>query len=99
MLSFYHVRKKHQNDLFIRDNAIKRFFRILNMTRRNEKLVDFYEFLTLRQDQERRAIRVNRLSRNRLDFNRFCHSRKTLQDQNKKSQNRDDHEKSIKMQR
>jgi hypothetical protein len=69
------------------------------MTKRNEKSVDFYESLTLRRDRERRAVRVNRFSRSRLDLNRFCHSREVSQDQNKQSQNRDDHEKSIKMQR
>jgi hypothetical protein len=45
------------------------------MTKRNEKSIDFHEFLTLRRDRERRAIRVNRLNRNRLDFNRLCHFR------------------------
>jgi hypothetical protein len=61
------------------------------MTERNEKVVNFYEFLTLRRNRE---CRVNRF--NRLDFNHF---RKASQDQNKQSQSRDDHEKSIKMQR
>jgi hypothetical protein len=83
---------------FIRDNAIKRFFRVLNITEKNEKLVNFYEFLTLRQNRKRRTIRVNEFNfnRNRFDFNYF---RKTSQNQNKQFQSRDDHEKSIKMQR
>jgi hypothetical protein len=55
--------------------------------------------LTLRRDRERRAIRVSRFSRCRLDLSRFCHSREASQDQDKQSQNRDDHEKSIEMQR
>ncbi len=99
MLSFHHVRRKHQNDFFIRNNATERFFRVSNMTRKNEKSADFYESLTLRRDRERRAIRVNQFSRNHLDFNRFCHFREVSQDQNKQFQNRDDHEKSIEMQR
>jgi hypothetical protein len=59
MLSFHHVRRKHQNDFFIRHNAIERFFRISNMTKKNEKSADFHEALTLRRDRERRAARVN----------------------------------------
>jgi hypothetical protein len=39
--SFHHVRKKYQNDFFIRNNAIKRFFRISNMTKRNENQLIF----------------------------------------------------------
>ncbi len=49
-----------------------------------------YESLTLRQDRE---CRVSRFS---LNFDQF---REISQDQNKQFQNRDDHEKSIKMQR
>ncbi len=89
-LSFRNYEKKYQNDLFIRDNAIKRFFRISNMTKRNEKSINFYKSLTLRRNRE---YRVNWF--NRLDFNHF---RKISQNQDKQSQNRDDHEKSIKMQ-
>ncbi len=99
MSSFHHVRRRHQNDFFIQDNAIERFFRISNMTKKNEKSVDLHKSLTLRRDRERRAIRVNRFSRNRLDLNRLCHVREALQDQNKQFQSRDDHEKSIEMQR
>jgi hypothetical protein len=69
------------------------------MTKKNEKSVDLHKSLTLRRDRERRAIRVNRFSRNRLDLNRLCHVREALQDQNKQFQSRDDHEKSIEMQR
>jgi hypothetical protein len=69
------------------------------MTKRNEKSINFHELLTLRRDRERRTVRVNRFNRNRFDLNRFCHSSKISQDQNKQFQSRDDHEKSIKMQR
>jgi hypothetical protein len=61
------------------------------MTERNEKSANSYESLTLRRDRE---CRVNRFSR--LDFNHF---RKASQNQDKQSQNCDDHEKSIEMQR
>jgi hypothetical protein len=83
--SSHHVRRRHQNNFFIRDNAIERFFRVSNMTKRNEKLVNFHEFLTLRRDRECRAARVNQRSfkHNRLNLNRFNHSREALQDQNK----------------
>jgi hypothetical protein len=64
------------------------------MTERNEKLVNFYKFLTLRRN---RKCRLNRLCR--FDFNRFNHFRKISQNQDKLFQNRDDDEKSIKMQR
>jgi hypothetical protein len=81
-LSSHHVRRKHQNDLFVRDNAIERFFRISNMTERNEKSVNFYESLTLRRNRE---CRINWLSlrHNHLNFNRFNHFREASQDQNK----------------
>ncbi len=92
-LSSHHVRRRYQNDLFIRDNAIKRFFRVSNMTKKNERSANFYEFLTLRRDRE---CRINRFS---LRHNRFNHSRRISQDQNKQSQSCDDHEKSIEMQR
>jgi hypothetical protein len=58
------------------------------MTKRNEKLINFYESLTLRRNRECKV--------NRLNFNYF---RKASQNENKQSQNCDDHEKSIKMQR
>ncbi len=49
--SLRNYEKKHQNDFFIRNNAIKRFFRISNMTNRNAKSIDFHEFLTLRRSR------------------------------------------------
>jgi hypothetical protein len=64
------------------------------MTERNEKLVNFHKFLTLRRDRE---CRINRLCH--LDLNHFNHFREISRNQNKQSQNRDDHEKSIEMQR
>jgi hypothetical protein len=96
--SFHHVRRRYQNDLFIRDNATKRFFRVSNMTERNERSANSHESLTLRRDRECRVSRVN-LRRCRFDFNRLSHFREASQDQNKQSQSCDDHEKSIKMQR
>jgi hypothetical protein len=81
----HHVRRRHQNDFFIRNNAIERFFRVLNMTERNEKSINFHEFLTLRRDSERRReIEVNRLNRNCLDLSRVNHFREASQDQNKR---------------
>jgi hypothetical protein len=68
------------------------------MTERNEKSANFYEFLTLRRDRECRISRFS-LKHSRFNFNRLSHSREALQDQDKQSQNCDDHEKSIKMQR
>jgi hypothetical protein len=97
MSLFLHVRRRHQIDFFIRDNAIERFFRVSNMMKKAEKLIDFHESLTLRRDRERRAIRINRFSLSCFDLNRFCHFREVSQNQNKQFQNRDDHEKSIKM--
>jgi hypothetical protein len=66
--------RKYQNDLSIRDNTIERFFRISNMTERNERSANSHEFLTLRRNRECRVNRAN------LDFN---HSRKASQDQDK----------------
>jgi hypothetical protein len=80
--------RKYQNDLSIRNNATERFFRISNMTERNEKSANSYESLTLRRDRECRVSRFN-----------FNHSREASQDQDKQSQSCDDHEKSIEMQR
>jgi hypothetical protein len=90
--------RKYQNDFFIRNNTIERFFRVLNMTERNEKLINFYESLTLRRDRERRISRFS-FRHSRLSFSRFSHSREASQDQDKQFQSCDDHEKSIKMQR
>jgi hypothetical protein len=89
--------RKYQNDLFIRNNAIERFFRVSNMTERNEKSTDLYESLTLHRDRECRINRLN-LKHSRLSFSRLNHSRKASQDQDKQSQSCDDHEKSIEMQ-
>jgi hypothetical protein len=50
--SSHHVRRRYQNDLSIRINAIERFFRVSNMTERNEKSANFHESLTLRRDRE-----------------------------------------------
>jgi hypothetical protein len=65
------------------------------MTRRNERSVNFHEFLTLRRDRKRR-IAFNRL--NRLNFDCRSYSRKISQDQNQQFQNRDNDAKSIEMQ-
>jgi hypothetical protein len=86
--SFRNYERKHQNDLSIRNNATEKFFRVLNMTERNEKSANSYESLTLRRDRE---CRVSRVSLN--------HLRKASQDQDKQSQSCDDHEKSTEMQR
>jgi hypothetical protein len=72
-LSSRSYERKYQNDLFIRNNATERFFRISNMTERNERSINFYESLTLRQDRECRVSRFNRFD--------FSHSRKASQDQ------------------
>jgi hypothetical protein len=75
--------RKHQNDFFIRNNAIEKFFRISNMTKRNERLINLHESLTLRRDRECRVnfkrSRVN-LKRCDFDLNRFNHSREVSQD-------------------
>ncbi len=75
LLLSHHVRRRHQNDFFIRDNAIEKFFRVLNMTRKNEKSINFHEFLTLRRNRERR------IKFNRFDFNR--HLEENSQELNK----------------
>jgi hypothetical protein len=75
------------------------------MTERNERLINFHESLTLRQDRECRVSRISfkrshiNLKRCRFDFNYFNHLREVSQDQNKQFQNCDDYEKSIEMQR
>ncbi len=89
--------RKHQNDFFIRDNAIKRFFRVLNMTNRNKKSVNFHEFLTLRQN--RRAFKLNNSDRRNLDwinfqrFRRIINIRESQKIQNRQSQDSNDHSK------
>ncbi len=82
----HYVRKKHQNDLFIRDNAIEKLFRVSKITRKNEKSTDFHESLTLRRDRKRR-----------FDLNR--HFEESSQNSNKEFQDNRDNEKSIEMQR
>jgi hypothetical protein len=93
--------RKYQNDFFIRDNAIKRFFRVSNMTDRNAKSADFHEFLTLRRN--RRALKLNNSDRRNLDRRNFQRSRRIInikknqKIQNRQSQDDNDHSKSIKM--
>jgi hypothetical protein len=93
--------RKHQNDLFIRDNAIERFFRVSNVTDRDARLIDFHESLTLRRN--RRAFKFNNFDRRNLDWKesqRFhrINIKKSQKIQNRQFQNNDDHSKSIKMQ-
>jgi hypothetical protein len=59
------------------------------MTKKNEKLANFHESLTLSRDRERQI--------NRFDFNR--HLEKSSQELNKQSQDDHDNEKSTEMQR
>jgi hypothetical protein len=95
--------RKYQNDFFFRNNAIKRFFRVFNMTNRNAKSTDFHEFLTLRRS--RRAFKLNNSDRRNLDrkaFQRFrsiINIKESQKIQNRQSQDDSDHSKSIKMQR
>ncbi len=91
--------KKHQNDLFIRNNAIKKFFRVSNMTDRNAKSADFHEFLTLRRN--RRAFKLSNSDRRNLDRRksqrfRRINIRESQKIQNRQSQDIDDYSKSIK---
>jgi hypothetical protein len=60
------------------------------MTKRNEKSANSYESLTLRRNRECRVSRFN------LNLSHF---REASQDQDKQFQSRDDHEKSIEIQR
>jgi hypothetical protein len=90
--------RKYQNDLSIRNNATERFFRVSNMTERNERSANSYESLTLRRDRECRISRLS-LRHSRLSFSRLNHFREASQDQDKQSQSCDDHEKSTEMQR
>jgi hypothetical protein len=79
--------RKYQNDLFIRDNAIERFFRISNMTDRNTKSADFHEFLTLRQS--RRAFKLSNSDRQNLDRRKSQRSRRIINiKESQKVQNR-----------
>jgi hypothetical protein len=85
--SLRNYERKYQNDLSIRNSAAERFFRVSNMTERNERSANSHESLTLRRDRECRVS---------LDLN---HSREASQDQDRQSQSCDDHEKSIEVQR
>jgi hypothetical protein len=101
-LSSRSYERKYQNDLSIRNSATERFFRISNMTERNEKSANFHESLTLRRDRECRvSLRRSRVNLRRcdLDLSRLNHSREDSQDQNRQSQSCDNHEKSTEMQR
>jgi hypothetical protein len=100
--SFRNYEKKHQNDFFIRNNAIEKFFRISNMTNRNARSIDFHESLTLRRS--RRAFKLNNSDRRNLDQResqrlRRINIKESQKIQNRQSQDNDDHSKSIKMQR
>jgi hypothetical protein len=101
--SFRNYEKKHQNDFFIRNNAIERFFRISNMTDRDAKSIDSHEFLTLRRS--RRAFKLNNSDFRNLDrrkfqrFRRIINIRESQKIQNRQSQDNNNHSKSIKMQR
>jgi hypothetical protein len=100
--SLRNYEKKHQNDFFIRNNAIKRFFRISNMTNRDARSIDFHESLTLRQS--RRILKLNNSDRrnlNRKEFQRLrrINIKESQKIQNRQFQNSDDHSKSIKIQR
>jgi hypothetical protein len=101
--SFRSYERKYQNDFFIRNNAIKRFFRISNMTNRNARSADFHESLTLRRS--RRIFKFNNSDRRNLDrkksqrFRRIINIRESQKIQNRQFQDNNDHSKSIKMQR
>jgi hypothetical protein len=75
------------------------------MTEKNEESTNSHESLTLRRDRECRVNRVSlkrsrvNFKRCRFDLNHLNHSREASQDQNKSSQNCDNYEKSIEMQR
>jgi hypothetical protein len=49
--SFRNYERKHQNDFFIRNNEIEKFFRVSNMTNRDAKSINFHESLTLRRSR------------------------------------------------
>jgi hypothetical protein len=94
--------RKHQNDLFIRDNAIERFFRVSNMTNRDARSADFHESLTLRRS--RRVLKLSNSDRRNLDRRksqrfRRINIRESQKIQNRQSQDSSDHSKSIKVQR
>jgi hypothetical protein len=101
--SFRSYERKYQNDFFIRNNAIEKFFRISNMTDRDAKSIDFHESLTLRQS--RRVLKLSNSDRRNLDrrdfqrFRRIINIRENQKVQNRQSQDDNDHSKSIKVQR
>ncbi len=63
--SFRNYERNYQNNLFISNNAIKRFFRVSNMTNRDARSIDFHESLTLRR--KRRVFKFNNSDRRNLD--------------------------------
>jgi hypothetical protein len=85
--SFRNYERKYQDNLFIRDKTIKRFFRISNMTNRNEKSIDYHEFLTLRRN--RRVFKLNNFDRRNFDRRKFQRFRRIINiKENQKVQNR-----------
>jgi hypothetical protein len=85
--SFRSYERKYQNDLSLRDNAIERFFRILNMTDRDARSADFHESLTLRRS--RRAFKLSNSDRRNLDRKDSQRSRRIINiRENQKVQNR-----------
>ncbi len=101
--SFRSYERKYQNDFFIQNKTIERFFRISHITNRNAKSADFHEFLTLRRN--RRVFKFNNFDNRNLDrkksqrFRRIINIRKSQKIQNRQSQDNNDHSKSIKVQR
>jgi hypothetical protein len=102
--SFRSYERKHQNDLSIRNSAAGRFFRVSNMTSRNERSADSHESLTLRRS--RRVLKLSNSDRRNFDrrssqqrFRRIINVRGSQKIQNRQSQDSSDHSKSIKMQR
>jgi hypothetical protein len=74
--SYRSYERKYQNNLFIRNNAIERFFRISNMTNRNAKSTDFHESLTLRRN--RRVFKLSNSDRRNLDRRNLQRSRRII---------------------
>jgi hypothetical protein len=84
--SFRNYERKHQNDLFIRNNAIERFFRVSNMTDRNAKSADSHESLTLRRN--RRVFKLSNSDRRNLDRRKSQRSHRINIRESQKIQNR-----------
>ncbi len=95
--SFRSYERKYQNDFFIRDNAIKRFFQVSNMTNRNEKSTNFHESLTLRRN--RRVLKLNNLDRRNLKRLHRLNIEESQKISNRQSQDSSNNSKSIRMQR